>query len=170
MDDASEPRFSPEFEKYALLLLRACKEIGANRDVLLEHPIFAKLVERERDSDANVPNVNDETATVAQLKRVVADFAAERNWQKFHTPKNLATSVAIEAAELMEIFQWLTPDESYDVKNDPEKMIMIGDEIADVASYLFELCNALGIDFASEFIRKSKKNAIKYPIDGSRDA
>ncbi|MGN1065075.1 MAG: nucleotide pyrophosphohydrolase, partial [Thermoguttaceae bacterium] len=61
----------------------------------------------------------DATATVDDLKRLVDRFQEERNWAKYHTPKNLASSVAIEAAELMEHFQWLTPEESYEVKNDP---------------------------------------------------
>ena len=112
----------------------------------------------------------DATATVDDLQRLVDQFQRERNWAKYHTPKNLASSVAIEAAELMEHFQWLTPEESYEVKHDPDKKEAIADEIADVASYLLNLCLKLDVDLASEFARKMKKNAIKYPIPAREEA
>ena len=107
---------------------------------------------------------SDVTTTVSELKRVAQQFVSDRHWEPYHTPKNLAMSTAIEAAELMECFQWLTPEESYQVKNDPEKMIQIGDEIADVFAYLLNLCSELDVDLAAEFVRKSAKNAQKYPL------
>ncbi|MBR4834530.1 MAG: nucleotide pyrophosphohydrolase [Thermoguttaceae bacterium] len=106
---------------------------------------------------------SDETTTVADLKRLVVRFAEERDWGRFHTPKNLAASAAIEAAELLERFQWLTPEESLAVKDDPEALNAVAEEIADVASYLFNLCDKLGVDFASAFAAKTRKNAEKYP-------
>ena len=106
---------------------------------------------------------SDATTTVADLKRLVVRFAEERDWGRFHTPKNLAASVAIEAAELLERFQWLTPEESVAVKDDPEALNAVAEEIADVASYLLNLCDKLGVDFASAFAAKMRKNAEKYP-------
>ena len=111
---------------------------------------------------------SDSTTTVADLKRLVVRFAEERDWGRFHTPKNLAASVAIEAAELLERFQWLTPDESVAAKDDPEALNAIAEEVADVASYLFNLCDKLGIDVASVFAAKMRKNAEKYPAERFR--
>lgn len=111
---------------------------------------------------------SDATTTVADLKRLVVRFAEERDWGRFHTPKNLAASVAIEAAELLERFQWSTPEESFAVKDDPEALNAVAEEIADVASYLFNLCDKLGVDFASAFAAKMRKNAEKYPAEHFR--
>lgn len=111
---------------------------------------------------------SDATTTVADLKRLVVRFAEERDWGRFHTPKNLAASVAIEAAELLERFQWSTPEESFAVKDDPEALNAVAEEIADVASYLLNLCDKLGVDFASAFAAKMRKNAEKYPAERFR--
>ena len=111
---------------------------------------------------------SDATSTVDDLKRLVVRFAEERDWGRFHTPKNLAASVAIEAAELLERFQWLTPEESIAVKDDPEALNAVAEEIADVASYLLNLCDKLGVDFASAFAAKMRKNAEKYPAERFR--
>ncbi|MBQ7814762.1 MAG: nucleotide pyrophosphohydrolase [Thermoguttaceae bacterium] len=111
---------------------------------------------------------SDATTTVADLKRLVVRFAEERDWSRFHTPKNLAASVVIEAAELLERFQWSTPEESFAVKDDPEALNAVAEEIADVASYLFNLCDKLGVDFASAFAAKMRKNAEKYPAERFR--
>ena len=111
---------------------------------------------------------SDATTTVADLKRLVVRFAEERDWGRFHTPKNLAASVAIEAAELLERFQWSTPEESFAAKDDPEALNAVAEEIADVASYLLNLCDKLGVDFASAFAAKMRKNAEKYPAERFR--
>ena len=107
---------------------------------------------------------SDSVTKIDELKKLVVKFSADRNWGKYHTPKNLASSVAVEAAELVECFQWLTPEESYELKNDPEKKKAVAEEICDVESYLLNLCAALEIDLASEFVKKLGKNALKYPI------
>lgn len=117
---------------------------------------------------SNFAEFSDSTSTVDDLKRLVVRFAEERDWGRFHTPKNLAASVAIEAAELLERFQWSTPEESFAVKDDPEALNAVAEEIADVASYLFNLCDKLGIDFASAFAAKMRKNAEKYPAERFR--
>jgi NTP pyrophosphatase (non-canonical NTP hydrolase) len=93
-----------------------------------------------------------------ELKQQVDAFAADREWERFHTPKNLAMSVAIEAAELMEIFQWLTPEQAADVMNDPQKANDVKGEIADVLLYLVRLSSVLGIDLIEAGLAKVEKN------------
>lgn len=110
----------------------------------------------------------DSTETVAQLREAVQAFVDERDWRQFHTPKNLAMSLAIEAAELMEHFQWLDVPESVARGRDPEQREAIADEMADVCCYLLSLANALELDLSSAVKSKLMKNAVKYPADQCR--
>ena len=107
--------------------------------------------------------MNDQHTTVDELRGLLRQFVSERDWEGFHTPKNLSMSIAIEAAELMEHFQWLTPDEALAVVDDPDKLAAVGEELADVVCYALALTNALGLDLSSTVAAKMKKNAIKYP-------
>ena len=107
--------------------------------------------------------MNDRQTTLAELREMVRRFVAEREWEVFHSPKNLSMSLAIEAAELMEHFQWIAGAPSRDVAADPKKLEAIGDEMADVCSYLLALANSLGIDLAAAVERKMAKNEQKYP-------
>lgn len=110
--------------------------------------------------------MNDQSNTITDLKQLVRHFVNERNWQSFHTPKNLASSLAIETAELMEHFQWLTGDESLEVKRDAEKCGEVADEMADCLAYLLALANVMEIDLSHALAEKMKKNARKYPPPG----
>jgi dCTP diphosphatase len=110
----------------------------------------------------------DSKTTVAELRKLVADFVAERDWSQFHSPKNVSMALAIEAAELMEHFQWLTTDASRDLATEPEKLAKIGEELADVIGYSFALANELGLDISSAVRAKMVKNAEKYPADKYR--
>ncbi|MFD7571871.1 nucleotide pyrophosphohydrolase, partial [Streptomyces sp. NPDC059810] len=83
---------------------------------------------------------------VAGLQRRLAEFAAARDWQPYHTPKNLAAALSVEAAELLEIFQWSTPEQAERVMEDPESAHRVADEVADVLAYLLQFCEVLGID------------------------
>ena len=112
--------------------------------------------------------MSDDTATVSQLRQAVEAFVDERDWKQFHTPKNLAMSLAIEAAELMEHFQWLDVDESIDRGRDPARRSQIADEIADVCCYLLSLVNALDLDLSEAVRSKLVKNAEKYPAEKFR--
>jgi NTP pyrophosphatase (non-canonical NTP hydrolase) len=112
--------------------------------------------------------LDDSSTTVGELKALVARFVAERNWRQFHTPKNLSMSIAVEAAELMEHFQWLTADESRAVAGDAGKREAAGEELADVVCYALALAEALGLDLAGAVERKMVKNAQKYPADQFR--
>lgn len=95
------------------------------------------------------------------LRERLRQFAAEREWEQFHTPKNLAMSVAIEAAEIMEHFQWLTPAQGSAL--DAAQLREVGHEIADVLLYLVRLADALGIDPVAAAHEKIALNALKYP-------
>jgi dCTP diphosphatase len=110
----------------------------------------------------------DETTTIAELRELVRQFVDARDWRQFHTPKNLSMSLAIEAAELMEHFQWLTPEESRQLSDEPERLLAVGEELADVLCYALALANELGLDVATALRDKMVKNAQKYPADEFR--
>jgi NTP pyrophosphatase (non-canonical NTP hydrolase) len=109
------------------------------------------------------PEQSDATTTVAELRQLIADFVAERDWSQFHSPKNVSMALAVEAAELMEHFQWLSIEASRKLANEPEKLAAVAEEIADVVGYSMALANELGIDLSSTIRAKMIKNAIKYP-------
>jgi len=110
----------------------------------------------------------DEATTVADLRRAVADFVNEREWRPYHDAKNLSMSIAIEAAELMEHFQWIRTDELPAVLGSPTKRAEISDELADVTCYVLGLANALELDLSTAVREKLAKNARKYPTDQFR--
>ena len=112
--------------------------------------------------------MQDTTTTVGELIKLIDDFVAERHWQPFHDPKNLSASIAIEAAELMEHFQWLRSDELSSVREDREAMASVREEVADIMAYVLSFASAMGIDVSSALEDKMKKNAVKYPIERFR--
>jgi NTP pyrophosphatase (non-canonical NTP hydrolase) len=114
------------------------------------------------------PTDSDATTTVAELKKLIGDFVAERDWSQFHSPKNVSMALAIEVAELMEHFQWLTTEESRQLPNDPRKLAEVAEELADVVGYSLALANELGIDVSSAMRAKMIKNAQKYPAQEYR--
>ena len=100
---------------------------------------------------------------IAALQTTLRTFAAERNWQPFHTPKNLTAALMVEAAELLEIFQWMTADESKAAHLDPVTHERIADEVADVFLYLLQVTDHCAIDLPGAVARKLVKNANKHP-------
>ena len=94
--------------------------------------------------------------------RLVA-FAAARDWQPFHTPKNLAMALTVEAGELMEIFQWLTPEQAANAPSDPALAPRIADEIADVLAYLLQFAEACGVDPLAALAAKIERNEARFP-------
>ncbi len=100
---------------------------------------------------------------IAQLQQSLRQFAAEREWEQFHTPKNLAMALMVEAAELAEIFQWMTPQESRSAHGDEVVHEHIGEEIADVLLYLLQLADRSSIDLDRAVGKKLVKNARKHP-------
>jgi NTP pyrophosphatase (non-canonical NTP hydrolase) len=111
---------------------------------------------------------SDKSTTIAELRKLIADFVAERDWSQFHSPKNVSMALAIEAAELMEHFQWLTTEDSRRLADDPAKLAEVGEELADVIGYSFALANELGLDVSSAIRAKMIKNAEKYPAEKYR--
>jgi len=107
--------------------------------------------------------MNDNETDLQTLKDKVHAFAVERDWLPFHTLKNLSMSISIEAAELMEHFQWTTPEESDRKAFDPEQQTQIADELADVIIYSLQFANIAKINLAAAIDRKMAINAKKYP-------
>ncbi len=112
--------------------------------------------------------MTDETTTVGELRQAVGKFVNERDWSQFHSPKNLSMAIAIEAAELMEHFQWLTTDESRLVRGSPEDLRQVREELADVLCFALSFANAMNIDISTAVRDKMAKNALKYPADRFR--
>lgn len=109
---------------------------------------------------------NDHKTTVAALKKAVDIFVKERDWQKFHSPKNLSMTIAIEAAELMEPFRFITSKESVDlVKENKEK---VAQELADIVIATLSFCNLYEIDLSTCIEKKLQHNAEKYPINKAK--
>jgi dCTP diphosphatase len=111
-------------------------------------------------------NKSGPTDRLNELREALRRFATERDWDQFHSPKNLAIALSVEASELLEHFQW-TPDTDSAALT-PEKRAKVTEELADVLLYLIRLADKLGVDLPNAAIEKMKKNAAKYPIDKSR--
>ena len=106
----------------------------------------------------------DNTTTVQDLKTVVEDFVEERDWAKFHSPKNLSMALAIEASELMDLFKWKTVEEAQEEMKG-KLLEDATDELADIMIYAIAFANRNGIDIANAVTNKTEKNKSKYPAD-----
>ena len=107
-----------------------------------------------------------ERSDLEALRDAQRAFAAEREWDQFHTPKNLAAALAVEAAELLEPFQWLTADQSASLA--PEQLAAVREEMADVLLYLVRLADKLDVDLLAAAQDKIARNALKYPVERSK--
>jgi dCTP diphosphatase len=112
--------------------------------------------------------LTDSATTIAELKTRVLAFVRERDWEQFHTPKNLSMALAAETGELMEHFLWATGDQSRAIVNDAAKRAKIADELADVVIYAIEFANMTGLDISAAIEAKMAANAKKYPVEKSR--
>ena len=101
-----------------------------------------------------------------ELKTLIRKFAKDRDWEQFHTPKNLATAVGVEAAELQEIFMWLTPEESLNLPS--EARARVEDEVGDILICLVNFAMSLNIDPMAAASQKLQKNELKYPVNKSK--
>jgi NTP pyrophosphatase (non-canonical NTP hydrolase) len=106
----------------------------------------------------------DDVSTVQDLKTVVEDFVEERDWAKFHSPKNLSMALAIEASELMDLFKWKTVEEAQEEMKG-KLLEDATDELADIMIYAIAFANRNGIDIAKAVTSKTEKNKAKYPAD-----
>ena len=112
--------------------------------------------------------MTDARTTVSELRQRVLAFVHEREWEQFHSPKNLSMALAAESGELMEHFLWAESSASLDVARDPKRRPAIEAEIADVVIYALEFANICGIDLAAAIETKMTANAKKYPVDKAR--
>jgi NTP pyrophosphatase (non-canonical NTP hydrolase) len=106
----------------------------------------------------------NQTDRLRLLKQKIDEFSSSRDWEKFHTPKNLCMALTVEAAELMEIFQWLEPQETFKGLSS-KKQTAVEHEVADIFIYLLRFCSVTGIDLIGAAEDKLKHNADKYPAE-----
>jgi dCTP diphosphatase len=111
---------------------------------------------------------SDSLTALQQLKESLLSFRDARDWKQFHTPKDLALAIGIEAGELGEHFLWKTPEQIEDMLRDPEKADAVKQEFADILIYALHFANVMEIDVATEIQKKLAKNALKYPIDKAK--
>lgn len=104
--------------------------------------------------------------TLQDLATQLEKFARERDWQQFHSPKNLSSALVVEAAELLEHFQWMTEDQSRSM--DSERRLAVASEMADVLLYLIQLAKAVDVDLVAAANEKLRVNGIKYPVDRAK--
>ncbi len=109
--------------------------------------------------------MNDAETSFAEIKAKILAFAKERDWEQFHSPKNLTMAIATEASELMEHFLWETTDSSSEIVERPELRAKVEEELSDVIIYALEFANIAKIDVAAAIESKMAQNAQKYPID-----
>jgi dCTP diphosphatase len=106
------------------------------------------------------------SSSIQRLQEALREFAAARDWDQFHSPKNLAAALSVEAAELLEIFQWLTEAQSENLE--PRQRDAAREELADVFLYLLRIADRLGVDLVEAADAKLARNAEKYPVDRAR--
>lgn len=106
---------------------------------------------------------------IRKIQKRLSEFAGQRNWDQFHSPKNLSMALASEAAELLEIFQWLTEEQSREIINNEKEMSLIKEEIADVVIYLVRLADKLNVDIEKAVLEKIALNEKKYPVELAKD-
>ncbi len=118
--------------------------------------------QQQDEGSANIPGAN----SLLILRDALRDFAVERDWDQYHSPKNLAAALCVEAAELLEHFQWLTDDASKSLST--EQLAAVREEMADVLLYLVRLADKLNVNLLEAARSKIELNARKYPVDKAR--
>lgn len=112
--------------------------------------------------------MNDRETSLQEIKGRVLAFAKERDWEQFHSPKNLSMALAAESGELLEHFLWMESAQSREITKNPEKIQKIREELADIVIYAIEFANMTETDLASAIEKKMEKNAQKYPVEKSK--
>ena len=112
--------------------------------------------------------MTDQDTTIIHLRKLVASFVQERDWEQFHNPKDLATAISVEGAELLELFLWKTLEEVNEATQRPEMQQRIEEELADILIYCFNLANRLNIDVTNAVVHKLEANKAKYPVDKAK--
>ena len=109
--------------------------------------------------------MNDKNTILEDLKKAVQNFVHAREWEKYHNPKDLAEGICVEAAELLQLFQWMSHEEVQAFRDDPSGMERLKEELADVFIYCLSMANAMDIDLAGSVMRKLEINRKKYPTE-----
>ncbi|MDH6131575.1 NTP pyrophosphatase (non-canonical NTP hydrolase) [Kitasatospora sp. MAA4] len=131
---------------------------------MTEYPTQQPRRHQPEDQHQHAPGAERQSAVdLDALSRRLTDFAAARRWQPFHTPKNLAAALSVEAGELLEIFQWLTPEQADAVMEDPGSAHRVRDEVADVLAYLLQFCTSVGVDPLAALSEKIDRNELRFP-------
>ncbi len=112
--------------------------------------------------------MNDDSATISAAKSLVRDFCSERDWDQFHTPKELAIGISTESSELLEMFRFKSDAECVEMIDDPEKSENIRDELSDVFYFVLRFAQMNGIDLYSSLSKKIAKNGLEYPVETSK--
>jgi NTP pyrophosphatase (non-canonical NTP hydrolase) len=112
--------------------------------------------------------VSDQTVSIGDLRLAVEQFVSDRDWDQYHSPKNLAMSIAIEAAELMEHFQWLAPDAARTRLEDEAARAEVADELADILIYCLSFANSTQIDVSRAIVHKLERNRSRFPVERVR--
>lgn len=108
------------------------------------------------------------TLNLEKIQHELTVFSKDRDWDQFHSVKNLAMALSVETAELVEIFQWMKEEDSNQVKDDPQTLKKVEEEVADVFVYLLRIAGKLEIDLETAVLSKMKKNAEKYPVEKAK--
>lgn len=108
------------------------------------------------------------TIDMKKLQVEIDNFVTDRDWDQFHSVKNLSMALSVECSELVEIFQWMKEEKSNAVTSDPETMVKVKDEVADIFFYLMRIVDKTGIDLEEAVLSKIKKNEVKYPVEKAR--
>lgn len=112
--------------------------------------------------------MKDQILDISTFQQKLAEFAKARDWEQFHNPKNLAMALSVEAGELVEIFQWLTPQQAEHLKSDPKLKLAASEELCDILTYLLRLSDLLEVDLPRALENKFQKNGEKYPVEKAR--
>ena len=153
--------------RYVMNFMMLQALIPAEWQAFVKYGFSGTVLDGEIGVPYKIPMLDSETR-IDELKRAVAQFASDREWEPFHSLKNLSMSIAIEASELMERFQWLENSESDKGIDNSDERTAIEEELADVFIYLLQFANRADIDLASATQRKLELNAEKYPVEKSR--
>ena len=113
--------------------------------------------------------INQNDNVIEKLQKLQSKFADERNWNKFHTAKNLSMALSVEVSELIEIFQWISDDEILIKMQNKKFKNSVSEEIADIFLYLIRIAEILHINIEESVLNKLEKNKIKYPVDLSKN-
>jgi NTP pyrophosphatase (non-canonical NTP hydrolase) len=111
--------------------------------------------------------MKEQILDISALQQQIDDFATQRDWKQFHTPKNLAMALSVEAGELVEIFQWLSAEQSF-LKDNPKGKQAAAEELSDILTYLLRIADILDIDLVTALQEKLEQNGKKYPVEKAR--